>query len=35
MNKSRLGPKLLLQINIHVGQIDDIIPEEPFINNNK
>ncbi|CAD8091974.1 unnamed protein product [Paramecium primaurelia] len=35
MNKSSLGPKLLLQINIHIEDRDDFIPEEPFININK
>ncbi|CAD8110748.1 unnamed protein product [Paramecium sonneborni] len=35
MNKSGLGPKLLLQIKINVGQSDDIIPEEPFMQFNK
>ncbi|CAD8201599.1 unnamed protein product [Paramecium octaurelia] len=35
MNKSSLGPKLQLQINIHKGHSDDLIPEEPFIDINK
>ncbi|CAD8097226.1 unnamed protein product [Paramecium sonneborni] len=30
MSKSRVGPKLLLQLNIRIGPDDDIVPDEPF-----